>query len=104
MRASWGRLVWHFYSNSLTFKQDSHQVQWFYKAIKPYVHYVTFHNKASLVQGMDWAEKNPKEAQAITQQASAFVENNLSLEDMYHYMLVLCQAYTQKLVNHSASH
>ena len=30
-RCSWERLVWHLHSDSLVFKHQSNQVQWFYK-------------------------------------------------------------------------
>ncbi|MBP6104649.1 MAG: hypothetical protein KA508_06295 [Gammaproteobacteria bacterium] len=97
VRAAWGRLVWHLHSNSLTFKHDSQHWQWFYKGIQPGVHYRSMHDKKSLLEGMDWAEKNPEAAQKITQSASTFVEENLSLEDMYHYIIVLCQEYAKRL-------
>ncbi len=98
-RATWTRLVWHLHANSLTFKYDSKHFQWFYKGIQPHLHYMPAHNKKTLLEGMDWAEKNPEAAQAIAQRASTFVENHLSVEDMYHYIIVLCQEYTKIFEN-----
>jgi len=95
-RASWERLVWHLYSNSLVFKEKSSQVQWFYKGIKPYVHYVPVTNQNSILGGIQWAEENPERVQSIIHDAEKFVENNLSLEDMYHYIIVLLEEYNKK--------
>lgn len=97
IRATWTRFVWHLQANSLTFKVDSPHWQWFYKGVKPYVDYVPVHDKASLVKAIQWAETYPDKAQKITQNASTFAEENLSLEDMYHYLIVLVQEYTKKL-------
>lgn len=97
VRATWTRLVWHLYSNSLTFKHQSNQMQWYYNAVKPQVHYVPVEDETSLLQAIDWAEKHPQDVQLIIKQSTDFVENNLMLEDMYHYIAVVLQEYTKKL-------
>ncbi len=96
-RCAWERLIWHLHSNSLTFKNESTQVQWFYKGIAPYVHYIPIQNEASLLTALDWAKTHPIEVQSTIENASKFVEENLALEDMYHYFIVLLQEYTKKL-------
>jgi hypothetical protein len=90
--------VWALHSNSLTFKHNSTHVQWFYKGIKPHEHYVPFSDKQSLLTGIQWAEEHPSNAQAIIKRASAFVEENLNLEDMYHYQIVLINEYSKNIL------
>ncbi|MBP9728949.1 MAG: hypothetical protein KBD23_02265 [Gammaproteobacteria bacterium] len=96
-RCTWTRLVWHLQANSLTFKHLSTQIQWFYKGIKPYIHYIPVKDEKALLAVLDWAEKNPKRAEAMAQQSTDFVENNLTLEDMVHYYIVLLQEYAKKI-------
>jgi len=97
-RCSWERLIWHLHSNSLVFKHKSDQIQWFYKGIKPFVDYIPVTDEEDTLKYMAWAEKHPKEVQSIIQHSSNFVEENLRLEDMYHYIAVLLEEYSKKLV------
>ena len=97
-RCAWERLVWHLESNSLTLKLLSSQVQWFYKGLSPFVHYVPVKNESDLLKKVAWAEAHPLEVEHIIQNANSFVKDNLSIEDMYHYFLVLMQEYNKKLV------
>ncbi len=97
LRCSWERLIWHLHSNSLVFKHQSNQIQWFYKGIVPHIHYIPVKNEHDIFTKIAWAETHPKEANEIIEHASSFVEENLSLEDIYHYIAVLLQEYTKKL-------
>ena len=97
IRCTWVRLVWHLHSNSLVFKHQSNQVQWFYKGIQPYVHYVPVKDEYSLLERIQWAQSHPLEVRTIVENASLFVEKNLALEDMYHYFIVLLSEYTKKI-------
>lgn len=97
VRCTWVRLVWHLQSNSLVFKHQSNQVQWFYKGIQPYVHYVPVEDENALLERISWAEKNPDKVKNIVEEGSRFVEENLALEDMYHYFAVLIQEYNRLL-------
>jgi len=96
-RCSWERLVWHLHSNSLVFKHQTNQIQWYYKGIKPFKHYIPITDEHSIITQIAWAEAHPREVQTIIQNASTFVEENLSLEDLYHYIAVLLQEYHKKL-------
>jgi hypothetical protein len=96
-RCAWERFIWHLHSNSLVFKNESAQKQWFYNGILPYVHYIPVKDEQSLLAAIGWAKMHPIEVQSIIQNASTFVEENLSLEDMYHYFMVLIQEYSKKL-------
>ncbi len=96
-RATWTRFVWHLQSNSLTFKHQSRQVQWFYKAIEPYIHYIPVKDEKGLSDALAWVEKNQDLVQSMAQQSTDFVENHLTLEDMVHYYIVLLQEYAKKI-------
>ncbi len=99
LRCSWERLIWHLHSNSLIFKHQTNQIQWYYNGIKPYEHYIPITDEHSILASIAWAENHPHEVQTIIHNASTFVEDNLSLEDMYHYIAVLLQEYHKKLAD-----
>lgn len=85
---------WRLLSNSVCFKQDSDQVQWFYSALKPYVHYVPIKNDMSdLIDQVKWAKAHEREVQEIVQNARKFAENHLMIEDDYLYLAVALKHY-----------
>lgn len=93
VRCSWVRLVWHLASNSLVYKHQSQQVQWFYKGLQPFIHYIPVENEETLLKQIAWAEQNSEKAKAIADSGARFVEENLSLEDMYVYFATLIKEY-----------
>ena len=81
---------WRLLSNSVCFKQDSNQVQWFYSAIQPYVHYVPIQNDMSdLVEKIRWAHEHDDEMIQISKRAQEFAWNNLLFEDDYLYLYLV---------------
>ena len=49
---------WRLLSRSIALKQESNEIQWFYRALKPFVHYVPFCNDFSdLFEKLEWAKK-----------------------------------------------
>lgn len=97
VRGTWERLVWQLQSNSLVLKHQSNHVQWFYKGIEPYVDYIPVTDEGSLLNQIAWAESHPEEAKKIIQHAVHFADDNLTLEDMVHYLIVVLQTYTEKM-------
>lgn len=87
------RAWWQMFANSLTFKQDSPDYQWYYGELKPYVHYVPVSNDLSdLLEKMDWAKKHDAECIKIVNRANQFAETHIKDEDMYLYLyLLLCE-------------
>jgi len=100
-RCTWDRLVWQLQSNSLVFKPESSQIQWFYGGIKAERHYLSIKSLNDILPTIDWAELHPTEVQTIIQNANRFARENLQLEDFYLYYLVLLQAYSKKLILNS---
>jgi hypothetical protein len=83
---------WRLLSNSVSFKQDSNQVQWFYKALQPYVHYIPIANDmGDLVTKIKWAQKHDLEVREIATQAQNFALHNLLMEDNYLYLALVLQ-------------
>jgi len=88
---------WRLLSNSACFKQESNQVQWFYAAVKPYVHYIPVKNDMSdLVEKIQWAQEHDRDVQAIVQNAQAFASKNLMLEDAYYYYAYVLSEYAKR--------
>ncbi len=87
---------WRLLSNSLTLKQQSDQVQWFYSALEPYKHYLPIANDMSdLPEKVQWAEAHEPEVLAMIANAQQFASNNLLYEDVYRYFYLVLQRYAK---------
>ena len=87
---------WRLLSESLTLKQDSAQIQWFYRALLPYVHYLPFRrNLSDLVEKVNWARAHDEECKQIAQNAKKFVLNNLLYDDIYRYLYLALMEYAK---------
>ena len=66
---------WPLLSNSLLFKQESSHKQWYYKGLKPWIHYVPFANDCSdLIEKITWAKEHDREAKEIAEEGSRFAK------------------------------
>ena len=91
---TWGRPVWMMLSNSVLLKQETKNIQWFYSAIKPYVHYVPINNNLSnIFAQLEWIKNHDSELQAISQNAQNFVKNNLMPGDIEAHMVIILNEY-----------
>jgi hypothetical protein len=91
---------WRLLSTSVTMKQESNEVQWFFRAVKPYVHYIPIKGDCSdLYDQISWAKSHDQECQTIAKTATAFALNHLMLEDNYAYLFHVLKRYAalQKL-------
>ncbi|HAB98962.1 MAG TPA: hypothetical protein DCE71_03985 [Parachlamydiales bacterium] len=87
---------WRLLSNSVCLKQESDEVQWFYRALKPYVHYIPVQNDLSdLLEKIEWARKHDREAQNISIQAQQFASQHLKFEDVYFYLYLALHHYAK---------
>lgn len=87
---------WRLLSDALTLKQESNQVQWFYGALTPYVHYLPIANNMSdLPEKVRWAEAHPAEVRAMIASARDFASNNLLYEDVYRYFYLVLNRYAR---------
>ncbi len=82
-------------SNSVTFKQEFEGVQWFFKEIKPFVHYIPIKKDLSdLIDMIKWAEAHDEEFRKIAQASTDFVLDNLMFEDVYLYLYLVLKEYS----------
>lgn len=88
---------WRLLSDSVAFKQESDQEQWFYAALKPYEHYVPIKNDLEdLIEKIEWAKTHDVEVQKMVQNARVFAQNHLLLEDNYLYLYLALQKYAER--------
>lgn len=93
---AYSRAYWQLFSNSLIFKQNSPHIQWFYKALTPYAHYIPVRSDfGDLLEKIQWAKEHDKEAQRISKNAQKFAAKNLKKSDVYFYVYVLLKEYAK---------
>lgn len=87
-------LQWRLLSNSLAFKPDSNEIQWFYRALSPFVHYVPVRQDLSdLIEKLDWAKNHDDASKQIAMDATDFALNNLMYEDVLCYFTKVLKRY-----------
>ncbi len=102
--STWPGLLWKLASNSLTLKQESPHIQWYYGALKPHTHYLPVKNDLSdLEKVYTYAQAHDEEMRAIASNAQFFVENNVLYEDMLVYLKLVMDAYCQNIYSASTS-
>src|SRR5579872_1240329 len=78
---------WKFFTNSLIFKPESQWIQWYYGALKPYVHYIPIkEDLADLVEKVQWARDHDGEAKALAKNCREFALTHLTLPDNLLYL------------------
>ena len=87
---------WRLLSNSVVLKQESIEKQWFYRALKPYEHYVPIkYDMSDLFHQITWAMQNDDKCKKIAKNASDFVMQNLMIEDVYVYLYKVLTEYSK---------
>ncbi len=85
---------WRLLSNSVTLKQVSNEIQWFYRALNPYEHYIPVENDLSdFFQKIEWAKEHDRQCKEMADRSTDFVLNNLMVEDVYHYLFLVLDRY-----------
>lgn len=90
---------WKLLSGSLTFKQESPDIMYFYDELIPWKHYIPVKNDLSdLLEKIQWAKTHDAEAKIIGQNGRAFVLEHLMPENIleYCYKILLKYAALQK--------
>ncbi len=89
-------LHWQLLTGSTVLKSSSDYVEWFYKAIKPNVHYISFNKDCSdLVKKIKWAKSHDSKVKRMAKNAREFYLNNLMIEDIIAYFYHLFNAYAK---------
>lgn len=93
---SYSRAYWQLFSNTLIFKQNSRAIQWYYRALIPFVHYVPVaEDMSNLVEMIHWAKTHDPEAKAISLQAQEFAKENLTINRIFQYFYLLLLEYSK---------
>lgn len=99
-------LQWRLLSGSLTFKPDSEEIQWFYRALQPNVHYVPVQaHLEDLIEKIRWAQGNDPICKRIAANAAQFAKENLLYEAVLRYLALVLKKYAslQQLELHDKS-
>ncbi len=87
--------LWRLLSDSVILKQESNEIQWFYGALEPYVHYVPIKNDFSnIIEQIHWAEQNDSICKEIAERSTQFALENLMFEDVYLYFYLVLKHYS----------
>ncbi|MDX1916638.1 MAG: glycosyl transferase family 90 [Rickettsiaceae bacterium] len=93
--ATYPGFLWRLMSNSLNFKEDSPEVQWFYPLLEPMVHYIPISRDLNdLPQKLDWAENNQTKASLIALNAALLVREKIKPNDLYLYLFLILKEYS----------
>ncbi len=93
---SWERVPWIMLSNSALVKQETQNIEWFYSALKPYVHYIPVNESLTdLFQIIEWMKNHDSEVQKISENAHNFVKNNLKPNDINDHMAIILNEYSK---------
>jgi hypothetical protein len=91
---SYSRTAWILYSNSLLFKHQSNLMQWYYPALKPYVHYLPVAaDFSNLQQQYNWAQEHPQQVQIIMHNANVLAKQVFSKREILRSVAQAFNAY-----------
>lgn len=93
---SYSRCYWILLSNSMLLKQESDDIQWYYKGLIPYQNYVPYKNDFSdIIDKVEWAIKHDCNAKRIAINATEFARKDLSVEYIYLYFYKVLLEYAR---------
>jgi hypothetical protein len=91
---AYSRAYWQLFSRCLIFKHDSPHIQWYYRALKPNVHYIPVHpHFQNLVEKIQWAKEHDEASRKIAEAAHTFARDNLRKSDVRAYLVLLLKKY-----------
>ena len=93
---TWERLPWIMLSQSVLVKQETANIEWFYPALKPYVHYIPIKEDLSnLLEQIEWMKGHDSELEIISQNSYNFAKNNLMPEQIDQQMAIVLNEYSK---------
>jgi hypothetical protein len=94
--STWPRCYQLLLSNSVMLKQEDCYIQWFYRGIIPYEHYVPIANDLSdIFEQFKWAKENDILVENIAKNATDFANVWLSHEGIFVYLYKLLEEYAK---------
>jgi hypothetical protein len=95
---AWSRYFSLLLSNSVCLKVITNNIQWFYKGLEPYKHYIPVNeNLSDIFEQFNWAKKHDRESKNIAQSATDFAKSYLFEEGVYAYLYLLLKHYSEML-------
>jgi Glycosyl transferase family 90 len=93
---SFSRFYWILLSNSVPFKVESDNIQWYYGALTPFVHYIPVARDLSdLVERIDWARNHEEIVKGIAYNSCRFAKMHLFEPEVYKYLYLLLTKYAK---------
>ena len=93
---AWLRVPWIMLSGSVLVKQESSKIEWFYPALKPYVHYVPVKEDLSdILTQVEWMRNNDEKMKQIAYNAHEFIKQELMPEHIDSYMAIILDEYSK---------
>ncbi len=91
--------LYRLYSSSLVIKQETKEVQWFYHALKPGVHYIPVKEDLSdIEEKYEWLRSHDEQAKEILDNARNFVKKYAKIENiMYSYIPLLLNKHAESI-------
>jgi Glycosyl transferase family 90 len=87
---------WKLFTNSVIFKPDSDNIQWYYNCLKPYEHFIPVKADLSdLREKVQWAREHDQEAAVIASNARAFACQHLKTTDSLMYLYYVLHEYSK---------
>lgn len=102
--SAWMRVPWILLSNSVLFKQETSETQWFYPGLKPYKHYIPLkENIEDIFEKLKWAKNNQEKVEEIAKESTNFVHNNLLKPHIDKQVVIILNEYA-KYQNFTINH
>lgn len=99
------RMPYLLVGDSVVFKQDSIYYEHFYSQLQPWIHYIPFKADLSdLLEKIQWAKDNDKEARKIALAGQQFARSNLMGDAIFCYYFKLFQEYSKLQVSDPKIH
>ncbi|MBM3197984.1 MAG: hypothetical protein FJZ58_01855 [Chlamydiae bacterium] len=93
---AYSRAFWQLFSNCVILKQESDSIQWYYRALLPYEHYIPIaHDLHDLQEAISWALDHDKEAKCISLKAQQLAQETLSYDRILFYVYLLLSEYAK---------
>ncbi len=91
---AWMRVPWIMLSNSVLVKQETSKMEWFYPAMKPYIHYIPVDESlTNIFQKFEWMKDHDNELKEISNNAQSFIKNNLMPEHIDAHSVIILNEY-----------
>ncbi len=93
---AYSRAYWQLFSNAAILKQSSPHIQWYYRALQPYVHYIPLNEHLTdLIEKIEWAQEHEEEVEMMVNRTQQFAKANLSQADVFYYLYLTLLEYSK---------